>query len=57
MKLNYTALFCLLSGVSGLVGLVIQSVYPMLSGMLFLLFAAYHLGKQRQTIQNRKGEI
>ncbi|WP_214798771.1 MULTISPECIES: hypothetical protein [unclassified Exiguobacterium] len=55
MKSYYPSIFAVLAGLTGLLGLALQSVYPIMLFPVFLLIAGYsvvHMKKQKRTVRN-----
>ncbi|WP_214701307.1 hypothetical protein [Exiguobacterium sp. s57] len=55
MKAHYPSIFAFIAGLSGVIGLVFQSVYPIMLFPVFLLIAGYsvvHAKKQKTTVRN-----
>lgn len=55
MKTYYPSIFAVIASLSGLIGLVFQSVYPIMLFPVFLLIAGYfvvHAKKQKTTVRN-----
>lgn len=55
MKAYHPSIFAVIAGLSGLLGLALQSVYPILLFPVFLLIAGYfmvHAKKQKTTVRN-----
>ncbi|WP_214731942.1 hypothetical protein [Exiguobacterium sp. s195] len=55
MKAYYPSIFAFIAGLSGLIGLLLQSVYPIMLSPVFLLIAGYsvvHMKKQKTTVRN-----
>lgn len=55
MKAYYPSIFAVIAGLSGLIGLALQSVYPIMLSSVFLLIAGYfvlHAKKQKTTVRN-----
>ncbi|WP_031424615.1 hypothetical protein [Exiguobacterium sp. NG55] len=55
MKAYYPSIFAVIAGLSGLLGLLLQSVYPIMLSPVFLLIAGYsvvHMNKQKTTVRN-----
>ncbi|WP_214822378.1 MULTISPECIES: hypothetical protein [unclassified Exiguobacterium] len=55
MKAYYPSIFAVIAGLSGVIGLVFQSVYPIMLSPVFLLIAGYsvvHVKKQNTTVRN-----
>ncbi|OGX78722.1 MULTISPECIES: hypothetical protein [unclassified Exiguobacterium] len=53
MEVYYPALFAVLAGVSGLVGLALQSVYPILLVPVCLLVAGYFTVSKKKQAETR----
>lgn len=55
LKAHYPSIFAVIAGLSGVIGLVFQSVYPIMLSPVFLLIAGYsvvHMKKQKTTVRN-----
>ncbi|WP_214780011.1 hypothetical protein [Exiguobacterium sp. s22] len=55
MKAHYPSIFAVLAGLTGLLGLMFQSIYPIMLSPIFLLIAGYsvaHANKQKRTVRN-----
>lgn len=55
LKAYYPSIFAVIAGLSGLLGLLLQSVYPIMLSPVFLLIAGYfvlHEKKQKTTVRN-----
>ncbi|MET2871770.1 MULTISPECIES: hypothetical protein [Exiguobacterium] len=55
MKAFYPSIFAFIAGLSGLIGLLLQSVYPIMLSPVFLLIAGYsvvHMKKQKTIVRN-----
>jgi len=55
LKAYYPSMFAVIAGLFGLLGLLLQSVYPIMLSPVFLLIAGYfvlHEKKQKTTIRN-----
>lgn len=55
LKAYYPSIFAVIAGLSGLLGLLLQSVYPIMLFPVFLLIAGYfmvHANKQKTTVRN-----
>ena len=55
LKAYYPSIFAVIAGLSGLLGLLLQSVYPIMLFPVFLLIAGYfvvHAKKQKTTVGN-----
>lgn len=55
LKAYYPSILAVIAGLSGLLGLALQSVYPILLFPVFLLIAGYfvlHAKKQKTTVRN-----
>ncbi|MCT4787567.1 hypothetical protein ACFQO8_13720 [Exiguobacterium aestuarii] len=55
MKAYYPSIFAAIAGMSGVIGLLFQSVYPIMLSPVFLLIAGYsvvHAKKQKTTVRN-----
>ncbi|MDX5981248.1 hypothetical protein SIL77_08240 [Exiguobacterium profundum] len=55
MKAYYPSIFAVIAGLSGLLGLLLQSVYPIMLFPVFLLIAGYfvvHTKKQKTIVRN-----
>ena len=55
MKAYYPSIFAVIAGLSGLLGLLLQSVYPIMLFPVFLLIAGYsvlHAKKHKTTVRN-----
>ncbi len=55
MKAYYPSIFAVIAGLSGLLGLALQSIYPIMLSSVFLLIAGYfvlHAKKQKTTVRN-----
>lgn len=60
MKVYYPSIFAVLAGLTGLLGLVVQSVYPLLLCPVLLLIAGYsviHTKKQHTTAQHHTASL